>query len=238
MRCALCQKTKKLCKSHIISELFYKPLYDSRHRFRAIHSSTAKVSRHQKGFKEPLLCDNCEQKLSTYEKYVGQILLKQYPKILKKRIGDIVHFGIDYKKSRLFYLSILWRMSIATHKYFQKFSIAKYNETLRNLINTNNPGNPNEFGCVVSALLIDGSFKRDWFLDPQLSRLRGDSVCWVVFGGLLYIFFITFNHNPSVITQAFIQKNNSWLIAIDDARRLHFIDRRFRSAQKILNKNP
>ena len=121
MSCALCQKAKKLCKSHIISELFYKPLYDSKHRFRAIHSSISKISRHQKGFKELLLCDNCEQKLSKYENYVGRILLKQYPRILKMKVRDIVHFSIDYKKSRLFYLSILWRMSIASHEYFQYF---------------------------------------------------------------------------------------------------------------------
>ena len=238
MNCALCQKAKKLCKSHIIPELFYKPLYDSKHRFPAIHSSTSKISRHQKGFKEPLLCNGCEQKLSKYENYVGQILLKQYPKILKMKVRDKLHFSIDYKKSRLFYLSILWRMSIASHEYFQYFSIPRCNEKLRNLIFTNNPGNPNEFGCVVSAPLINGTFHADLFFDPHLSKISGDKVCWVVFGGLLYIFHLSFQHNDKRIAQAFIQRNNKWLIIISDARKVHFINRRLKSAQKILNKNP
>lgn len=215
--CNLCQKNTKLCESHIIPESVYKLLYDDKHRFKAIHSSTSKVSYHQKGFRERLLCNDCEQTLSKYENYVKGILTKEYPKISKMIPGQIHHFNIDYKKSRIFYLSVLWRMSITSHKYFQGISIPKHNEILRNLIQKENPGNPDEYGCIVSAPLIDGTFYTDWFLDPHLSKTQGDKVCWVVFGGLLYIFYLSFQHSDKRISQAFIQRNNKWLIPIDAA---------------------
>lgn len=234
--CALCQKTNKLCESHIIPELFYRPLYDPKHRFRAIHSSSPTIKYHQKGIKEYLLCHDCEQNLSRYENYVGGIFANLYPKIKKMNVGEILNFSIDFKKSRLFYLSVLWRMSVATHKNFQNFAMPKHNEKLRSLILSEDPGNTTEFGCVVSIPLINGLFKIDWFLDPHNAKMRGDDICFVVFGGILYMFFITFNHNPKVYSEAFIQKNNSWLITIQDARKVPFVDRAFRAGQQVLLK--
>lgn len=61
MRCALCQNTRKLCKSHIIPEFFYTELYDKNHRFKAIYSKWGKIVFHYKGFRERLLCEECEK---------------------------------------------------------------------------------------------------------------------------------------------------------------------------------
>jgi len=238
MACALCQQNKKLCDSHIISELFYKPLYDQKHCFTAVHSDTARITYHQKGFKERLLCAGCEQLLSKHEKYVGNILSNQYPSINKAKVGDTIKFDINYKQSRIFYLSILWRMSISSQKYFKNFSIPSCNEILRQLVLNEDPGNPNEFGCIISAPLVNGIFCQDLFFDPQLLKINGDDVCYVVFGGFSHIFMIPFNHNQNIISQSFIQQNNKWLIFISDAQKEPFVNKRLKAAQKILNKNP
>src|SRR5437870_3517058 len=70
MNCALCQQVAELCDSHIVPEFFYKPLYDSKHRFFRISSSPEKHDTTlQKGLRERLLCQQCETRLSRYEGY-------------------------------------------------------------------------------------------------------------------------------------------------------------------------
>ncbi len=75
MTCRLCQRHKPLQNSHVVPEFFYKPSYDEKHRIYArIGARLAGMPPLQKGFREPLLCWDCEQKLSPYEKYNREIL--------------------------------------------------------------------------------------------------------------------------------------------------------------------
>lgn len=75
MACRLCQKDKPLQNSHVVPEFFYKPSYDKKHRIYArISGKLAHMPPLQKGLREPLLCRDCEQKLSPYEKYNREIL--------------------------------------------------------------------------------------------------------------------------------------------------------------------
>ena len=72
MICKLCKKeTTKLCDSHIIPEFFYKPIYDEPHRYSVLSTDIDEKNRYkQKGFKEYMLCEKCETKISKCEKYV------------------------------------------------------------------------------------------------------------------------------------------------------------------------
>src|SRR6266568_922828 len=69
--CKLCRKPEELQDSHIISEFFYKLIYDSNpRRFRVISADSAvPVQYEQKGLREPLLCKSCEGKFGRWEDY-------------------------------------------------------------------------------------------------------------------------------------------------------------------------
>jgi hypothetical protein len=72
MKCKLCLKKDKLRNSHVISEFLYTPLYDEKiHRFNVL-STIPEISKkfEQKGIREKLLCDSCEQLISPSENYV------------------------------------------------------------------------------------------------------------------------------------------------------------------------
>lgn len=105
--CRVCLKESKLRKSHILPEFLYEDLYDEKHRALVISQKKEKVF--QKGLRELLLCQQCETKLSRYEKYAKEIIQK-LPKFSRDASGRFLYSkGVDYSRFKLFQLSILWR---------------------------------------------------------------------------------------------------------------------------------
>ena len=73
-KCKLCLEESEIKNSHIIPEYFYKPMYYSNHRFMQLSTEQEKTTTFkQKGIRENLLCNSCEQKFSVYEQYVSQL---------------------------------------------------------------------------------------------------------------------------------------------------------------------
>ena len=67
-KCKLCLRESDLRYSHIIPEYFYKPMYDSKHRFMQISTVQEYPTTFlQKGVREYLLCNRCEEQFSKYE---------------------------------------------------------------------------------------------------------------------------------------------------------------------------
>lgn len=102
MICKLCGNKNELRNSHIIPEFFYRPLYDSKHRFNVIPLSVGERKRfEQKGLREKLLCDKCEQQISQYENHVRKVFYGGTG-IEIKNGNPIVIKGIDYQKFKYF----------------------------------------------------------------------------------------------------------------------------------------
>ena len=225
MNCRLCGADAELQNSHIIPEFIYKPLYDKKHRFMKISfNPDKKVQLPQKGLREYLLCHSCETKLSQNEKYVSEFIYgeKQCKSILR---GNRIYIqGLDYKKVRLCYLSILWRMSIASSNMFKNVSLgSKHEERLRNLILNDDPGLSNQYGFWCCAPQIDGIFHSDLILPPIRSRVEGHITYWIVIGGFLYIFFVSSQSIHPDIVKYFIQDNGEWIIKKKDASKIPYI---------------
>jgi len=117
MSCALCQLNKPLRRSHIAPEFMYKPMYDSNHRFRAFSREVSETPQiHQKGLREELLCDDCEQLLANnYENYAAASFYRPAVEAMKQPPPGFTLPGFDYHRFKLFLLSLLWRFGNATH---------------------------------------------------------------------------------------------------------------------------
>src|SRR6266849_5839504 len=110
--CKLCREDKPLCSSHIIPEFLYRPLYDDNHRAIEVSLIPKKAHLLQKGYREPLLCFECEQRINKYEVYFRDIWYekKKLPPVVMRQYVEIN--GIDYTLFKLFHLSIVWRASV------------------------------------------------------------------------------------------------------------------------------
>src|SRR5665647_1213204 len=103
MRCALCLKEDELRESHILPEFLYEPLYDHKHRLQVLSTAQDKAnSLMQKGLKEQLLCDTCEQKLSIWEGYARKVIRGELPLTMTGERSLIYIEGLDYKSFKLF----------------------------------------------------------------------------------------------------------------------------------------
>src|SRR5713101_805393 len=98
--CKLCLLRKERRFSHILPEFCYKPAYDSKHRAIEITLEPLKENRNlQKGYREYLLCDDCEGLINDeYEKYFLNVWYRQ--KKLPDRVPgqSLVISGLDYTK--------------------------------------------------------------------------------------------------------------------------------------------
>jgi uncharacterized protein YlaI len=68
-KCALCQRVAELKNSHIIPEFLFGTLYDEKNRFHTFgKEGQPEAGLEQKGYRERLLCAECEQRFSNYER--------------------------------------------------------------------------------------------------------------------------------------------------------------------------
>lgn len=190
-KCALCLEEKTLCSSHIIPEFLYKPLYDEKHRFHALSNDPDERNRMlQKGVREYLLCLSCEGKLSIWEKYAAEVLSGKLESTTERVKKLVVINGVDYKKFKLFQLSILWRASVSTQGFFKQVSLGQTEETLRKMLWEENAGAVEDFGNSMCCLTFNGNVIRDLIADPTVSdRADGVSVIEFIYGGFHFTFF-------------------------------------------------
>jgi hypothetical protein len=149
--CRLCGNLAILRNSHILPEFMYQSLYDEKHATIAMGQDPAKDQKIQKGLREFLLCGTCENKLSKWERY-GADVLRSLPPTEDTQPGQLViKAGVDYSKFKLFLMSLIWRMGIATSPSFAEVKLGSHEQKLRDRLILGDPGQPLEYCCAFVA---------------------------------------------------------------------------------------
>lgn len=213
--CRLCHGLKPLRSSHIIPEFLYSSMYDKKHRFHMLSTDREQSNRlAQKGVREKLLCEDCEQKLSKWERYASQIL-SGGTAIVAVRERNLWHLSeIDYIPFRLFQLSVLWRASVSTVDFFANVSLGDHEDKLRKLLISDNPGLPWQYGCVICSLIADETILTDLMIQPDRLRLHGHNAYRFVFGGFMWIYFASNHIPPTPIQSAFLDQTGKMTMLV------------------------
>jgi hypothetical protein len=206
--CKLCLKEKDLKKSHIIPEFIYSSLYDEKHRFHEISDDVKKKNKpHQKGISERLLCFECEQLLSKYERYASLVLNGGYNPNVRNE-GKLVHLGnIEYSKFKLFALSVLWRASVSSLKVFCQVKLGPHEEKLRLMILNDDPGAEYQYPFILSPILHGNEVQEALIVPPTWTRLDNHYAYRFVFGGIAWVFVVSSHKASNVIIGASIARN-------------------------------
>ena len=223
--CALCLKPAQLRRSHIIPEFFYSSLYEVTQgrtltTRSAIHRRRNEVR--QKGYYERLLCGPCESKISQWERYMSHLWYGKTP--AKTRIENMLAHveGIDYHKLKLFQLSVLWRAGVSTLPIFEKVNLGHHEKRLRAMLLAADPGDWNNYPCVLTWLNLDGRPLNDLIVEP--TPCRGLVHGWAytfVFGGFLWSFQLA---GVPKAKQAFVvSTNGSLTMVIRDALQIGYL---------------
>jgi len=122
--CKLCNKSTELKNSHLIPNFIHK--WQKKTSYTGNIRSIENINQiNQGGFKDYLLCGNCEQIFSKWEKYFAEIHF--YPYINKKIVNE---YNINFSK---FAISLAWRILIKfkKDKLFEEYELS----TIHNINN-------------------------------------------------------------------------------------------------------
>ena len=206
-KCKLCTADKKLLKSHIIPEFMYKSMYNKNKFLCASSIPGKKNTIKQKGEWERLLCDECELHISKYERYAS-LFLKGGVEIGVIDHKDLIEINsIDYTKFKLFQLSVLWRASISKRPIFKDVTLGRHEEVIREMLLNNDPGETNEYGCIMVATMHEGKHIDSLILQPELKRIDGQISYRFVFGGFWWLFFCSSHAPNKKLSNVFLQKD-------------------------------
>ena len=203
MNSKLCNKESQLKKSHIIPEFLYSSMYDEKHRFHVLSSFKAtKNAKLQKGIREPLLCEECENKLSKYERYISLVFTGATPIKSTRDGGLIIVEGLDYKKFKLFALSVLWRASVSTLPFFTQVNLGPHEEVIRQMIHNEEPGEIEAYPFMLSPVVFENEVQTDLIIQPSWARLQGLYSYRFVFGGIVWVYVVSSQKPPDILLEA------------------------------------
>lgn len=222
--CRLCLQPGPLCRSHIVPEFVFKPMYDDKHRFFVMSNDPEIPTTHkQKGLTERLLCKRCETHLSKFENYVRKLF---YGGITfgGTTEGNVYRMSeIRYTEVKLCFLSILWRMSVSSLPLFGEVRLGPHEEPLRKMILAGEPGPTSRYGFACLAPEIDGKVYSDLVLQPTSVRNSGHHFYRLVIGGLVLIFVVSSHNIDPLIQKFFVQEDGTWLLVKTDISKIDFL---------------
>jgi hypothetical protein len=227
MKCRLCGQEAELCNSHIIPEFFYGPMYED-NRIYAVprysqNSPKSKIRILQKGSKEKLLCQGCENKFSKYENYTRQLFFKERSWVVEVNLKDFTLLTeIDYRKFKMFQLSVLWRASISSLPEFKHFTLGPHELKIRSMLLNDDPGKYTDYGCIMMAISINNK-PLDILSSPEEMKIKGQRCYRFLFGGYSWMFFCTSHVDRFEYKHFFLSKEGKLPIFKTQAKDSEFL---------------
>jgi len=191
MICKLCGENKKLIKSHIIPEGFFRPLR-SGDRGPEIHSQSKDVfpKRAPIGiYDKNILCEECDKYLGVWDGYAQKLLIQDFSEALAVQRGNTkAAYKIDeydYKQLKLFFLSVLWRASISSQAFYSRIEIGPHESIIKEMIKDEDPGDPFDYAVSLAKF---GDPRVTVMLDPHENKFDGINYCqFYITGFVVYI---------------------------------------------------
>ncbi|MDP8240166.1 MAG: hypothetical protein P9X24_13840 [Candidatus Hatepunaea meridiana] len=215
--CALHRAPSELRRSHIVPEFLYKPLYDSKHRLNVL-STGRPPKRHfeQKGIREKLLCDRCEAQFGVYEDYARGVLFggKEIEVSMANPRG--FEFHVDYRKFKLFELSILWRVGVTTTRFFNNIDLGDHAEQLRKILIGEQPGTTDEYGCILIWPVSHRDIVDQLVISMGMTKIEGVPCVRLIMGGICWFYFLSKQAIDPRQSGLFLQEDGSLRIMQGD----------------------
>lgn len=222
-KCPLCKKEAVLKESHVIPKTFFRRLKKVKNQ--AIQTDlqyNTPFYKTQDSWSEKLLCSDCEQKIGKYDAYIASFTYNP------QRVGILVdknnskfrvYQNIDYKKFRLFQLSLLYRAALSNHVAYQHIKLfPKDLEKIRKAIISEKPINNSKFGCIMILLWNydkDEPFNHTIAV-PKKSMLLKKEIIRFVFGGFAWEFHLPKLNGNFKIYKSFLKKAGTLKVLIID----------------------
>ena len=222
--CNLCTQHQVLIKqSHIIPKFMYKGMGDENNTMFS-ESWDGKKGKslpvHTGIFDRYILCANCDNGLlGKLEGYACSVFYGSLPLNIMPFVGidgsrSLLIKGIDYKKFKLFLLSVLWRAHISKHSFFKQISLGQEAEIIRHSILANLCPPENLFKVSIFAMKLKDEEIIRMVANPKYLHGAGIKCCAFMINGYMYMFNLQQEDNPFNFKELFLRETGEIMIPI------------------------
>ncbi|PKL90758.1 MAG: hypothetical protein CVV21_11435 [Candidatus Goldiibacteriota bacterium HGW-Goldbacteria-1] len=149
--CKFCGEKKEMIDSHIIPKCFYQ--LQKLGNVAVIKPSENKIDRNpnfQNGFKEQIMCAECDNEIGKLDRYANKILFRVLPEQepLKKDLSTVYtlkEHQFSFHELRRFFISLVWRVSVSS----SPFSLGKYEKIALRILKKEIPDNEDLFLTII-----------------------------------------------------------------------------------------
>lgn len=232
MICHLCNTEKKLIKrSHIIPNFLYEGLFNEKHFLADVDlkGNLGTRSRPSGSYDSDILCESCDNEvLGRLESYCKVVLFGGYGyranshniELQFDSVGNrYIHVtNIDYKKFKLFLLSILWKASISKQQFYRFVNLGKKEEVVRRMILDNNPGSENEYPIAIFLLSPNDNRQTKFISNPFPFEFEDNLTYVFLINGMIINYKIAGFGDLDLYKRFMIRENNTMDINILDEK--------------------
>ena len=243
MNCKLCQKEVCIKKAHVIPEFLIKFTYDHKHNFNVItirdgaFDSYLREKKYQTGLDidKHLTGGKCEALFSRWETYVSKAFYKW--KKFKPKLQTttdqasgrseryVVIPRVDYRNFKLFFLSILWRISASEIQICEDVSIGEDEHVIREMLLEGDPGPFTMYPTILSGVNL-GDYPLLDVVDID-SHKRGDraAIVRLLAGGFMFTFFTIPELYPPSFRDFFLKEDGDLPVLFKDVQNCDIIQK-------------
>jgi hypothetical protein len=211
----LCLQERPLQRSHVLPELLYRPLYGQTHRIRVVWPDVDHLHWLKKGRRERLLCEECEQRIAEYESYFAATWFGPtgLPASVPKGV-DVTPLPVDYRKFKLFHLSVIWRSSVSALPEFRDVRLGPHEERMRSMLLAGDASSDTTYPIAGLVLLRPDTTSVHSGIVSVPSRIRNGSgsVYRAAYAGCLWLVYLSGPFPPNYVLHP------------DGSLRLHAVD--------------
>jgi len=201
--CKMCLQNKEGVDSHIVPAGFYRFIKDDSDEpleVRPLEEGKYKRRSYTGIYDNTILCSDCERLFQNFDDYAQRLLLPN-PKgaeyILNQK-GETRGFklnAVNYDYLKLFFLSVLWRASVSNREEFVKVDTGPFEEELKRMIKSRNPGTQDDFSVVVSR--FNDYLGKRFLMNPHKAKITGLNY-YIGYLGAGYKFYIKVDSGPQL----------------------------------------
>ena len=190
------------------------------------------------GLVQKLLCQECDSKIGRWESYARITLYGNSPgpDVRKQQLGesfaaqlgapdknakyfrDLRQVSVDYKKFKLFELSILWRAGLESKSWGKEVSLGPFQEELREHLLNDDPGS----ALYLPVMIVDAKDKDIDFeaILPSVELLTKtpNHLYRMALGGYWWFFWVSNNLKSSGPPYFYLQENGNLRIVVIEGR--------------------
>lgn len=226
MKCKFCGNESALIKAHIIPAGFFRRIRQGKEALELITNTAGEYKkRSQVGvYDGTIVCSKCEAIWQEWDRYIQQLLVEEPLnwRVLyrgNQKIGYIVD-NFEYSKLKLFFISMVWRASVSSDKYFKRISLGEFEDIAKQNIMNNDPGDSENFSIVLSKF---NHPLANVILDPHIYKNSGVNYSRFYLGS--YMVDIKVDHKPAPMSFS--------KCAIAENRPLYIVCRDFTKSKEL-----